>query len=73
MVETLNEPLNIVDYHEHALTSGGDSVGKDAAAICLLAIDNGSDRCYGVGLSQNTITASLQAIISAVNRRWKQQ
>jgi len=48
-------------------------VGKDAAAICLLAIDNGSDRCYGVGLSQNTITASLQAIISAVNRRWKQQ
>ena len=73
MVETLNEPLNIVDYHEHALTSGGDSVGKDAAAICLLAIDNGSDRCYGVGLSQNTITASLQAIISAVNRRWKQR
>ncbi|HIM36106.1 MAG TPA: hypothetical protein EYM33_11285, partial [Pseudomonadales bacterium] len=73
MVETLNEPLNIVDYHEHALTSGNDSVGKDAAAICLLAIDNGSDRCYGVGLSQNTITASLQAIISAVNRRWKQR
>ena len=73
MVETLNEPLNIVDYHEHALTSGSDSVGKDAAAICLLAIDNGSDRCYGVGLSQNTITASLQAIISAVNRRWKQR
>ena len=73
MVETLNEPLNIVDYHEHALKSGTDSVGKDAAAICLLAIDNGSERCYGVGLSQNTITASLQAIISAVNRRWKQR
>ena len=73
MVETLNEPLNIVDYHEHALKSGTDSVGKDAAAICLLAIDNGSERCYGGGLSQNTITASLQAIISAVNRRWKQR
>ena len=73
MVETLNEPLNIVDYHEHALKSGNDSVGKDAAAICLLAIDSGSERCYGVGLSQNTITASLQAIISAVNRRRKQR
>lgn len=66
MVETLNEPLNIIDYHEHAL-----STGKDADAICLLAIDNHDKPCYGIGLSQNTITASLSAIISAINRRWK--
>ena len=67
MVETLNEPLNIVDYHEHALTSG-----KDAQAICLLAIDNPEGgRCYGAGLSRNTITASLMGIISALNRRWR--
>ena len=67
MVATLNEPLNIIDYHEHALTTG-----KDARAICLLAIDDGAaGRCYGVGLSRNTITASLTAIISALNRRWK--
>ena len=66
MVETLNEPLNIIDYHEHSL-----STGKDASAICLLAIDNEDGRCYGIGMSPNTITASLSAIISAVNRRWK--
>jgi 2-isopropylmalate synthase len=67
MVHTLNEPLNIIDYHEHAMTTG-----KDAKAICLLAIDNGEDgRCYGAGLSRNTITSSLMAIISALNRRWK--
>jgi 2-isopropylmalate synthase len=66
LVEALNEPLNIVDYHEHAL-----STGKDAQAICLLAIDDGDDgRVYGIGLSANTITASLSAIISAMNRRW---
>ena len=66
MVETLNEPLNVVAYHEHAL-----STGKDAQAICLLAIDDAaSGRCYGAGLSRNTITASLMAIISALNRRW---
>ena len=35
MVATLNEPLNIIDYHEHSLTTG-----KDAQAICLLAIDD---------------------------------
>jgi 2-isopropylmalate synthase len=67
LVETLNEPLNIVDYHEHALTTG-----KDAQAICLLAIDDPqAGRCYGAGLSRNTITASLMAIISAMNRRWR--
>ena len=67
MVATLNEPLNIVDYHEHALTTG-----KDAQAICLLAIDDAiGGRCYGAGMSRNTITASLIAIISALNRRWQ--
>lgn len=69
LVATLNEPLNIVDYHEHALREG-----KDAKAICLLAIDNGEsgERCFGVGLSRNTITSSLAAIISALNRRWQE-
>ncbi len=66
MVETLNEPLNIMDYHEHALTTG-----KDAAAICLLAINDGAGRCYGIGMSTNTITASLTAVVSALNRRWR--
>jgi 2-isopropylmalate synthase len=68
LVEALNEPLNIIDYHEHAMATG-----KDAAAICLLAIDNGESelgRVYGAGVSANTITASLLAIISAMNRRW---
>ncbi len=67
MVQTLNEPLNIIDYHEHAMTTG-----KDAKAICLLAIDDGEEgRCYGAGMSRNTITASFMAIVSALNRRWK--
>ncbi|MCZ6657166.1 MAG: 2-isopropylmalate synthase [Gammaproteobacteria bacterium] len=67
LVETLNEPINIVDYHEHSLARG-----SDAQAICLLAIDNGEGgRCYGVGVSRNTITASLNGVISALNRRWK--
>ncbi len=65
--ETLNEPVNIVEYHEHALATG-----SDAKAICLLAIENaGGGRCYGVGVSRNTIAASLQGVIAAINRRWK--
>ena len=75
MVATLNEPLNIVDYHERAL-----GAGKDARAICIVAVgddqegvqgDTRSAACFGIGLSRNTVTASLTAIVSAVNRRWK--
>jgi len=68
LVETLNEPLSVVDYHERSLGEG-----SDAQAICVLAIENASSdgRCYGIGVSRNTITASLHAIISAMNRRWK--
>ncbi|MEM1437106.1 MAG: 2-isopropylmalate synthase, partial [Pseudomonadota bacterium] len=67
LVETLNEPLNIVEYREQSLDAG-----SDAQALCLLAIeDEGRGPCYGIGLSRNTITASLAAIVSAMNRRWK--
>ena len=72
MVTTLNEPLNIIDYHERAM-----GAGKDASAICIVAIGDAevtsetNANCYGIGISQNTITASLIAIVSAVNRRWK--
>ena len=65
--ETLNEPVNIVDYHEHALATG-----SDAQAICLLAIAGAQGgRCYGVGVSRNTITASLKGVMAAMNRRWR--
>lgn len=68
LVETLNEPLSVVDYHEHSLDTT-----TDAKAICILAIeDQNQGRCYGIGVSRNTITASLNAITSALNRRWSQ-
>ena len=77
MVTTLNEPLNIIDYHERAM-----GAGKDASAICIVAVGDAvgigdaevaGANCYGIGISQNTVTASLVAIVSAVNRRWKQR
>ncbi len=64
--ETLNEPLAVADYHEHAM-----GTGSDAKAMCILALQNEDDsRCFGIGISRNTITASLYAIVSAMNRRW---
>ena len=45
--------------------------GKDAQAITLIAIDDDRGPCYGAAVSRNTITASLMAVIAALNRRWK--
>jgi 2-isopropylmalate synthase len=67
MVQTLNEPLNVVDYQEYALNEG-----SEAQAICILAItDDAAERYYGVGISQNTITAAFKSIIAAINRKWR--
>lgn len=66
MVETLNEPLNVVEYQEYALNEGAE-----AQAICILAItDEQGNRYYGVGISQNTTTAAFKSIIAAINRKW---
>lgn len=72
MVATLNEPLNVAAYHEHALAEN-DVVGKDALAVGIVSIEFSERSCFGVGRSKNTVTASLLAIISAINRRWSSQ
>ena len=67
LAATLNEPLTVLGYQETAL-----GTGTDAQAICILSIDDpdSDSRCYGLGISRNTITASLNAVVSALNRRW---
>lgn len=70
MVATLNEPLNVAAYHEHALREH-NTVGKDAQAVGIVSIEFGEGAVFGVGRSKNTVTASLLAIISAINRRWQ--
>jgi 2-isopropylmalate synthase len=55
--------VRVLDYHEHALSSGGDAV---AAAYVECAV--GEKILWGVGIDANIVTASLQAVISAVNR-----
>ncbi|MGB0691518.1 MAG: 2-isopropylmalate synthase [Pseudomonadales bacterium] len=67
MVETLNEPLNVVDYQEYALNEGAE-----AQAICILALaDDDGNKYYGVGISQNTTAAAFKSIIAAINRKWQ--
>ena len=52
------------NYHEHAI--GG---GEDATAVAYVQLRVGQDvTVYGVGLDPNIVTATLKAVVSAVNR-----
>src|SRR5579883_876287 len=56
--------VRILDYDEHAVGSGAD-----AAAVCFVELGAGeTDPVMGVGMHRNILTASLQAITSALNR-----
>jgi len=55
--------VKLYDYVEHALGQGGDAL---AAAYVDLAV-NGK-RLWGVGIDADISTASLKAVVSAVNR-----
>ena len=55
--------LRVLDYHEHAI--GG---GADARAVCYVEMKVGGSELWGVGIHTDIVTASLRAIVSAVNR-----
>ena len=56
--------VRVIDYSEHAV-----SRGADAEAVCYVEIETGSGRnVFGVGLHASIVTASLEALLSAVNR-----
>jgi len=55
--------VKLYDYVEHALSAGGDAI---AAAYVELNV-NGK-RLWGVGIDADISTASLKAVVSAVNR-----
>jgi len=59
----LGVDVRVLDYQEHALSAGGDA---RAAAYVECAV--GDRVLWGVGLDSSIVTASLKAVVSAVNR-----
>ncbi|KAA9154720.1 2-isopropylmalate synthase [Microbacterium lushaniae] len=55
--------ISLYDYVEHTLSAGGDA---QAAAYVELQVDD--QRLWGVGIDGDISTASLKAVVSAVNR-----
>jgi len=63
-VSKVGVDVRVLDYAEHALSEGGDAT---AAAYVECAV--GDEVLWGVGIDPSITTASLKAIISAVNRQ----
>jgi len=55
--------VRVLDYAEHALSSGGD-----ALAAAYVECEIGEEIVWGVGIHPNIVTASLRAVLSAANR-----
>ncbi len=60
--------VRVLDYNEHALSAGGDA--RAAAYLeCAVTQPNGETAVrWGVGIDPNIVTASLKAVVSAINR-----
>ncbi len=60
----LGRVIEVMDYHEHAIGAGADA---RAISYVELRLDKGRP-IYGAGMSPDIVTASLKAIVGALNR-----
>ena len=55
--------VDVREYHEHAM-----SKGEDATAAAYVEADVDEEAFWGVGIHPSIVTASLRAVVNAVNR-----
>src|SRR5262249_5266032 len=60
--------VRVRDYHEHAM-----SAAADATAACYIEAEVDDDPVWGVGPHPSIVTASLRALVNAVNRALAQR
>jgi len=53
----------VLDYHEHAMGRG-----EDATAAAYVEAEVAGEVVWGVGIHPSIVTASLRAVVNAVNR-----
>ena len=61
--DRLGADVHVSAYHEHAI-----GTGEDALAVAYVQLRAGSGSIYGVGLDPSIVTATLKAIVAAVDR-----
>ncbi|UUY08700.1 2-isopropylmalate synthase [Pseudomonas sp. J452] len=68
LVAALPLSVEIMDYHEHAISSGTNA---QAAAYIEVRV-NGGRPLHGIGIDENLTTATFRALFSALNRAMSQ-
>jgi 2-isopropylmalate synthase len=63
LATSLGISISVLDYHEHALGRG-----EDATAAAYVEGDVDGEVVWGVGIHASIVTASLRAVVNAVNR-----
>ena len=61
--EGIGADIHVLAYHEHAT-----GTGEDATAVAYVQLRAGTRPVYGVGLDPNIVTATLRAVVAALNR-----
>jgi 2-isopropylmalate synthase len=59
----LGADISVNDYSEHSLQHG-----SNAAAIAYVEMNTPKGKLFGAGINTNIVAASLEAIVSAINR-----
>jgi 2-isopropylmalate synthase len=60
----LGSLIHVINYHEHPI-----GAGEDAMTVAYVQLRVGTDRTvYEVGRDANIVTATLRALVSAINR-----
>jgi 2-isopropylmalate synthase len=62
-LSTVGYDVSVLDYSEHAMSSG-----EEAQAAAYVEASVGGKTVWGVGIATSITTASLRAVVSAVNR-----
>ena len=66
----LGYDVKVLDYTEHALSSGGDAQAA-AYVEAEITMDGQTSGWWGVGVDPSIVTASLKAVCSAVDRAYR--
>lgn len=61
--DTCGNQIHIVDYSEHALGEG-----TDAEAVAYVQLNIDGQRAAGAAFDRDTVSASLRALLAAINR-----
>ncbi|MBN7315925.1 2-isopropylmalate synthase [Mycobacteroides abscessus subsp. massiliense] len=68
-LSTVGYTVNVLDYSEHALSAGDDAQAAAYVEASVVSPGGGeAQTVWGVGIAPSITTASLRAVVSAVNR-----